>query len=489
MNSYRLLVKTELRAIAGRRFGNFAVIALIVFLSLLAIGLGNTVRVYLGKKMDSPFVRFVSVTVPFGYEDPNEYLEDLSANQTKARFQIGDITLVHTGFADFLDATGNPANAFVSDVHESDILYKFLVSNPEILVSDPSANRLFSGAKGWGLIVTEGHLRRLGLDLGTPYLNFKFPSQPEDAAVPIPICGVVTQLPNFVDVLVSEQMLQAINRKYQGKNPLDVADVAHQNYFRVFVQESEDDGDRLEQQMRSMGYHSVESASHVPGFVMEKLGVASVEQAEKDLQAQLQNKKFLRVYDIGRSMDHPFPLTIDYVSIAFETLDSIRAFQSYLLEKHKLKIDMDVIEAKENFRLFEGLISGLSWLLIVFCVFTVVILVLNVVTSHLDKQKRSIGTLKAFGLPDRFIIQLFCGISIVLILAAFLVGFLLASLSGSLVTGLFELQTGSEPLRYQSWSFFLLLFCFVGLPAGFIAGRLYFSLRKKSPGDMVYERD
>jgi hypothetical protein len=267
----------------------------------------------------------------------------------------------------------------------------------------------------------------------------------------------------------------------------------HQNYLRVFVQAEGENREAIRSRLASIGYNLEKSPSHVPGIVMEKRGLDNPDEEEQQLLGAFPDQSFLRVYDYGRAMGADAPPTIDYISIAFkggrEGLDSVRVFQAYLLKEHQLKIDMGDIEAAENFRLLEGLISGLSLLLMVFSAIAVILFVSNVVTSYLDRQKRSIGTLKAFGLTDNFIIRLFVGISTTLILSGFLLGALLSYLLGSGISLFVELGEGAEQLEFVQWPFPWLFLGFVVLPAGLISGILYVRLLGKTPGDLVYERD
>lgn len=491
--SYRVLITTQLRAILGRRYGNLVMIGLIFTLSLLAIGLGNGGRIYLREKMDSPFVRFVNVTIPFGYGDPRGYWADLTADRTRTRFHISGVTAVHTGYAGFADASGKLRDALVSDTHEGDALYEFLTSDLEILLSDPSENRLFSamGANGWGCIVTQAYLKKIGLPLDAPYLHFNFPGTSAQQRVPIPVCGVVQQLPNFIDMLVSEKLLQAINQKYEPPNPLDITAAEHQDYLRVFVPITpEEEGDYAER-FKALGYHQEQSASHVEGVIMEKLGIQDAAMEQKLLQNEFPGKQLEQVYEYGRVaiQGQPGQLTTEYITIAFDRLDSVRAFQSYLAEQHQLKIDMRDIEAADNFRLLQSLIGGLSILLMGFSGIAVILFVSNVVTSYLDKQRRSLGTLKAFGLSDAFIIRLYSGISIALILSGFLVGLIFSYPIGCVVASLLELGSAGDQMDFIQWPIYWLVLGFVILPAGLIAGILYIRLRGRSPGDLVYERE
>ena len=59
----------EFKSIAGKRGLNLVILTIIIFISLIAIGLGESSTRYLKVKMDDPFIKFANVTKPiFGQE-------------------------------------------------------------------------------------------------------------------------------------------------------------------------------------------------------------------------------------------------------------------------------------------------------------------------------------------------------------------------------------------------------------------------------------
>ena len=152
---------------------------------------------------------------------------------------------------------------------------------------------------------------------------------------------------------------------------------------------------------------------------------------------------------------------------------------------------MNTIEEKNNFDLFNKVANLLSFSLIIFSVFSMVLFITNLIVSHISKNRKNLGTLKAFGMSNNNVIYVYSSISVIIILIAFLVSFLISSAVGNLivesVAGNFNIKNPQE-LSYETYSFAELLLFFVITPLIFVVLKLLSSLHGSTPGDLIYER-
>ena len=93
-----------------------------------------------------------------------------------------------------------------------------------------------------------------------------------------------------------------------------------------------------------------------------------------------------------------------------DKLKNIEKLNAFLKEEtmddgKRLEIDMRIIETKKNFELFNKLANLLSMALITFSILSLVLYITNLIISHISKNKKSLGTLKAFGLSNNSIIS------------------------------------------------------------------------------------
>ncbi len=145
------------------------------------------------------------------------------------------------------------------------------------------------------------------------------------------------------------------------------------------------------------------------------------------------------------------------------------------------RIDLNTIEARRNFIFFNQLAGTLSRSLMGFGVLLAITIILRITLSHINRNKRNLGTLKAFGLSNSVIIVLYSSISILLVMAGLLLGAVFAVVAGYV-------------MQYLGWiafdvSGFLLLGLGIVLVSTIaIIVRLWFGLRNTNPGDLIYGR-
>ena len=82
----------EFKSIAGEKGKSLVVLIAIIFISLIAIGLGKSATQSLERKMNDPFIKFVKVEKNF--ESPPVSKQDFDKKSLKQRFSYDEVSNV-----------------------------------------------------------------------------------------------------------------------------------------------------------------------------------------------------------------------------------------------------------------------------------------------------------------------------------------------------------------------------------------------------------
>ncbi|MDA9111676.1 ABC transporter permease [Flavicella sp.] len=468
----------EFKSIAGKNGKSLVVLIAIIFISLIAIGLGESAKQYLKIKMNDPFIKFVKVTNP---DFSNHSIEDFDKVKLKKQFSYGDVSNVIVKYIYFRGADGKEKNATARLIDQDSEFFKFLFSpESDVFLTDTNFED-----NEFGCVVTKKYLEKLGYNtLDVDYINY-VDLKPKNRGdlLPIPISGVVKQLPDFADVLISKKFYNYA----VGTECLDIEDDNHKTYLQFYLPDTKD----IPEALLEIGYTRVSKDILLfnNGIIINKIGIQNYqEEREKvfdDFPSAIQFYDYHQIA-CGTKLNSDSP---EYFSFSFNSLDSISPFKSYLQEK-KLKIDMSTIEAKKNFNFFNKLSNLLSVSLILFSVFSIYIFTTNLVNNHIDKTKRNLGTLKAFGLGNDSVIFIYTLITSLLVISAFTIAYLLSFLIGnSVLEVLIDLSNiVVEDIKYTNINIIYLIVAFVVVPIFSISLRIWTKLKNATPGDLIYER-
>lgn len=481
MNSLiKYLLLPELKLILGRYWVNLWVLILIIFMAILSIGVGRSSMLYLQEKMKSPFIKYVDVYVNRNNKvDANNFDRDSLKNY----YGYTDIREIKKITLGFLSRDGKyDRDGSIEVVKEKSDFYTRVLSKSPILVSDKS---IFSDSN-LCLIVTKDFLRKLGyIDDDIAYINFLNYSMGD--TIPIKVAAVVSQLPRYTDVIISEALYN-----YYFTNSLDIRSEAHQNYLRLFLKGI----DEVPQKLQDIGFEKVSNDQ----LLSDGLVVESYEVNNKDISKITGLLKelsivFVRVYDYKRikisSIDNVYVPPVSYLSFSFENQDSIMPFKKLLYEKYNLRLDMNTLKSQQNFYFFNNLANMLSIGLILFSIIAILFFTINLILNHIDKNKKNLGTLKAFGLSNKLIITIYSLISTILVTIAFFISYILSFILGGLfLKQLVKISNISidNTIMYESFGVGWLLLFFIGIPIISIAYWIMIKLKDTTPGDLIYNR-
>lgn len=487
----KIFAYPELKSIL-KRIWLLLFLLIVVIAALWSIGFSNGTLTFLKAKMDNPFIKFVSVVLPHNFDDKNDYKGDLDNINNKQQFGYNNYNLIPTYYPNFRGINGKEPAGYMRMINTDDEIYKFIMSASNMVLT-PNAVSLKDAT--WSCIVTESYLNKLGYDnlTNAPFINYILKGD-TDTYVPIAVSAIVKQLPDNHDLFVSENLFFSIRGDFGSNNPLEITNEVHKSYVSAFIQ-TDKDVETIKVELEKLGLDYVPSddkPSYVNGIVIKSLADPLID--FDILKSKLEKYKVWRYFDYNKVGKNPIiNIDPDKLIINFSSLDSVRSFQAYLLEKHKLKIDLNTVEAKENFNLFDKINSILSLVLSSFSILLIIYVITSMMFEHIEKNKKNLGTLKAFGLSNSSIIVLYSMISLVVIIIVFVIGYLIAELLGGAVSNyvlhLYQLNIAKDSsifilnfdLNLVSWFILFPLFS----TALFIAIKLH----NKTPGDLIYERD
>ena len=494
---FKKFAKPELKYIAGKRYSNLFVLSIILILSMVSIGLGEGAIIYLDKKMNNPFVSFVNVKIPMGNPYTIDQMEQIHNKSNPAVifydfYGFKEPYAVYDYYANFTNKEKDiTKNAKVRKGSENDAVYDFIKETDKLTLDN---NFDFDG---WGCVVSLDYLKnknKLNYDVhNIPFLNYCREINGVRAFFSIPIQGVVKSFPDDIHVLVGEKLFNAFY-DYDFWASLTDLDPNRTSYLQYYV----DNDTNLEEYLIENNFKEIEydDIIHNSGKVYKRDRL-SVEDRNKILGNI--NENAISVLDFNL-VNSPRDIDIDKELFVFEfynKLDAIADFNSFLKENtlydsETLKIDMRIIESKKNFDLFHKLANLLSFALIFFSIFSIVLYITNLIVSHISKNKKNLGTLKAFGLSNNNIILIYSAISFALISISFVISFLVSALIGPvivpLVANYFKIGDASS-LSYISSPIYILAAFFIVLPSIAIYLKLWWELRKSTPGDLIYGRE
>jgi hypothetical protein len=528
LNFFKKFSTPELKSISGKRYFNLIVLTCIMLLSILTIGFGESTKSYLSYKMNSPFVSFVNVTIPssltheYKISDEEDFIvskweKDKECQKWKLHNKISDTIGVYDFFGikqpfqifyevrKFINIDnkievsshikrGDKNDPILNHIINKDISDKYKYSDP---------NMEFK-AEGWGCVVTEYFLtNKLGYEdvSKVNYIYYTRKIDDDYVTIPIEVQGIVSELPDNRDMIVGQKLYQSFNDA-DFYRTLVLGDTSNLS-INLYV-----DNTDLQKFLNNINDTDIKvKKDNENTSIINNIGVqytihsTSLLKKQNLLKKIKKEKGYVLLYDFySTSLEKEDDL--DQEKIVFEFYDKnklseIGLFNSFLKENFKkgkkyLEIEMSIVEAKKNFDLFNKISIMLSYALILFSMFLIIIYITNLISSHISKNTKNLGTLKAFGLSNNNIIIIYFSISLIIILVSFILSYILSILLGSFMIGNLAKLIGIanvSNLDYISYSLYILMISFIVLPSILIFMKLRYSLRGKTPGDLIYERD
>ncbi len=487
----------EFRVLSGKTYSNILFSFLIFFVTFIAIGFSSAMRKNLQKKMDSPFVRFVRIELPTHMADEiksGEIFDSLDNDVNRKRFSYSHPVAEYNQFINVFKANSNiTLSAYSKSVSDSDEFFDFLYNDESLF--DFKTSYLDSFPYNFDVVVTSDFLfKELGYSPSKKpiYINLAFGSD-NLHTLPIRVAGIAKRLPHNVKVLMSERLFYCYKKKSDIQdNPLDVSSPYYKTNFSIINLNNSVDLNffsdwkynptkRLFNEYTQYDFRIPDSDLEFRDSIFKSLSLDS----------------FLLLYpyldrfydDISRESSG----FVEAYTIPFTRLDSIEGFQEYASrEPLNLNVDMNTVQSKKNFQIFSNVAQALAFFLSVIAIILIYSYNFSLLVSHINRNKKNLGTLKAFGLGNHVIIGIYSTVSFLLISLGFCLCFLFLNFWGNSLISLFMKHSSflidRNDVFYDMWSFTDAFFVFVFLPVGVLFMKLYFFIHRATPGDLIFGR-
>ena len=490
----------ELKSIIKKSKFKLIILIITLLLSLIVIGIGNGAKKYVEQRMEDPFIKFMDLKIPFGTGDLNieswyRYIEEQSV---KYIYTPPEKIFECDRWISNTDKIGRNMSSVFS-LNETSPFVK-------LLKNESSRNRLISKTidfnnENFGCIVTEELLIEIGYNKNEiqniSHIAWALSSK---EIITIPVSGIVKSLRNNYKALIP-------NKSYSFMLKQDWARtlISDTTKLMLFIKDDQNWKNDKFNDLRDLGFKLVNKEksqkykSHIDGIYIEKKYLNSNTDLEKLIfSVNKTNHNYIRFYDIEETyIDNQkeienYNKKDAYWTIMFNDFSKVEDFALDIRNNvsKNIEIDQTIIENKKNFQFFSKLIDILSYALIAFSILSIIFFITNLLLAHIQNNKKNLGTLKAFGFSNSYIIVTYSIITMVLILVCFILSYILSMFSGNIFLDIFtQSSTGYlQQIQYENYPIITLLISMVIIPALFIMGTIFSYLYKVTPGDLIYER-
>ena len=375
----------------------------------------------------------------------------------------------------------------------------------KLLKNESSRNRLISKTidfnnENFGCIVTEDLLEEIGYNKNEiqniSHISWALSSKEK---ITIPVSGIVKSLRNNYKALIPNKSYSFMLKQNFARTL-----ISDTTKLMLFIKDDQNWKNDKFNDLRDLGFELVNKEksqkykSHIDGIYIEKYLNSNTDLENLIFSVNKTNHNYIRFYDIEETyIDNQkeienYNKKDAYWTIMFNDFAKVEDFALDIRNNvsKNIEIDQTIIENKKNFQFFSKLIDILSYSLIAFSILSIIFFITNLLLAHIQNNKKNLGTLKAFGFSNSYIIVTYSIITMVLILVCFILSYILSMFSGNLFLDIFtQSSTGYlQQIQYENYPIMTLLISMVIIPALFIMGTIFSYLYKVTPGDLIYER-
>ena len=504
---FSVVTKNEFKAIRGSGYRSIIYLSVILYLAFLCVGFSNNALIYQNKLAGNPFSNWVNIGITRMNRDSAEQLiQVLSDTVLKNRYFIKNRYLSKEFGASFLDregaCTGLPLPKVTTIDAGSSLVHDLL--NKNNVVKTWVTGNVFE-TEPLGFVITEAVLNRLGFNPDSvTCLSYRLFG---DKYVPVPILAVVRELPNHADVLCTDSfyMLQMHNYRDDSafsKLFIDTRNVETANRLSMVIRKSTGLAGDVPVYDSVKGFGRSLHVLYFPGKTAEirrlfknKLRSLYALQDFRNIHfgtyCELETDTFCNKTENSQEFRHN--LNFDYLAVEFSKLDSLKAFSSYIRTRYAMSVNMETVTQRQNYLYSLNISLGAIILVLTLAVLSISIFLSNILKNHLDRVKRNLGNFMAFGTGELKITGIYMLVVMKILSVSTILALLLAYVSGELfdrylLKHILVLETDQDFFSlFNPWLvLFLLVVYAVAMTKTFITVML---LVRKSPGDLIYERE
>lgn len=506
----QLFFVREYTALAGYKQKTLTALTAILFFTFLALGFAVGSLANLQKKMDNPYTNWVDLPISESYisKRAGDIYDTYNLSETAALFNLKSTNGFSKYVIDFYPQGFLPYHA--SSERNPQTLWGRTIEAEEPLLAEiiaPEGDNLIWAAtdltpetfNGCDIIITQHLLEELG---------FTNPATVEhlligdgDELIFVRLAAVVKELPSFCRFISSPRLYNILMAKTDSAKPcqnlVSINRAGSNNFFLLT------DHKRTVSTLDSLArnYFSKKDVRVDLGQLI-RYGTQSFQTCTLSFLPH-DVPPFDSVNNFVQWAQHLTPVSTyaslectptvcgdlffgdyHYLAFHFERLDAVRLFSNHIYERFKIEIDLSQIEAKKNFALVSRLTFIISLMLMTFAILNIVFFVNNLLRNHLFEVRSNLGTFQAFGLSNRFLINIYLKIIATFLTLSTIIAFVL----GTTVDFIEQIWQKQES-RFEIFNTWILL-----AVAGLYIISLILSLRTihqilgDTPGNLIYKR-
>lgn len=508
-----LFYRNETKELLGKGNKNFWLIVVILSFTFLAIGFSSGSLKYLKYKMEDPFVRSISASIPNSNSSINTIIKRYNNDSLQTMYNYDTIvgynrwTLYFQG-----DQTDSPnRNVDGRSIPFDDPLVKTIV-NP---VVNNAVGDAFTDANDYSVIVTRSMLQKLGCSENPAFI---YKTLRDGRKIPVPIRAIVDKLPgDRVEFITTQHFynnhiglgdgfLFKDNKQLYAYIAIDSTKVdafqeACNNFFDRYMEE----GGLLELNNVDVYKHSYSYRSlyylQVSFFNSDEISLEEIDELYSEFRNSEEIESFVKASNVNNNdfvqsyfanQDQLMNRRFDFLSINFNDLSKVDAFTERFSEEAGIKIEMSKIEQMKNYNFVSKLTRIMSIILIGFSVVMINIFLSNILSTHLNNIKMNIGTFKAFGIDIK---RIYIGMMYIFVLLPLVLALIIAGALGYLGFVYFLIDIMS-PFAVEKNLYFDLFngYTLVSIVVLAIVNYYAFSviidkIFRQTPGDLIYDRN
>lgn len=508
----KLFFQNEFKALAGNKWRTIFSLLAILLLTFLALGFAIGSIDNLKSKMDNPFTNWIDIDVNREIASKSDQVQARFMNKdTASLFDLNSLVSFSRNALHFYHKDFNPFK------HKKDTL-QYIGWGRTIEADEALFKRILDPEKGtliWAsknifeneeisfsdceIIITKSLMEDLGYEnpatIGHVIIN-------DDELVFLKVIAVVSELPGRNRFVVSPKLYNFINAEIidtkRCRDQLLLKNEEGSNSFTFLVEKKEDVklisylADQFFIKERPsiephrsyiIGEHKYESI-HLSFLPINAPSLDSIQQFVAFAKRKSTIKEHAYV-DCGATIcDYLNPMALHHLAFHFNRLDLIRTFKKDMSSQFGIEIDMNQVEAKENFALVSRLTLAISFILLIFGILSIVLFVNNLLKTHLHKIRSNLGTFQAFGLSNKFLVLSYLKIIFSFLFISILIAFFLAVIADRI-----EYSYFLDESRFNIFDYWILLAVLALIAVSLALSTL--TIKKilgDTPGNLIYER-
>jgi hypothetical protein len=211
--------------------------------------------------------------------------------------------------------------------------------------------------------------------------------------LPIRVAGIANRLPNNVKVLMSKKLFYCYKDKIMQDNPLDVSSSFYKTNFSIINLNNTENVNFFSDWKYKPTERKFKEYTQYDFSIPD----SDLEFRDSILKCQSLSSFLLfypyldRFYDDISRESMGF---VDAYTVPFTRLDSIESFQEYASrEPFNLNVDMNTVQSKKNFQIFNNVAQALAFFLSVIAIILISSFNFSLLLSHINRNKKNLGTL------------------------------------------------------------------------------------------------